>query len=86
MLYYRRSYKWIEVLNIPNLGWRVGILYAKTVFLARIPVFAGIPGPVDKKLDPHFEIPVPKFYRFLDLKAPLSKYANVFVWFSNWPL
>ena len=31
-------------LEIPSLGWRVGILYAKTVFLAGIPVFAGIPG------------------------------------------
>ena len=37
-------------LKIPNLGRRVGIMHAKTGFLAGIPEFAGIPVPVDKKL------------------------------------
>ena len=38
-------------VNIPNLCWRVGIVYAETGFLAGITVFAEIPVPVDNKPD-----------------------------------
>ena len=70
----------MQVLNIPNLGWRVGILYAKTGFLAGIPVFAGILVPVDKKLDQHFEIPVPvNKNRNCDLEIPVLVDKNRFL-------
>ena len=63
--------------TISNLGWRVGIGYAKNRFLARIPV------PVDKKPDQHFEIPVTVNTNrncILKIPVPLEKNRMMFIW------
>ena len=62
--------------------------YAETDFLARIPLFAEIPVPVDKKLDWHFKITIPvNKNRNCDLEIPVlveknrNQALNIRFWF-----